>query len=42
MPSGGNTGVPVVGPDRDSEPDIAYSTGSVARHDDRGPRYRSR
>src|SRR6201999_860026 len=28
---------PVVGPDRASDPDSAYSTGSVARHDDRGP-----
>ncbi len=37
MPSGGNTGVPVGGPERDSEPDIANSTGSVAHHDDRGP-----
>ncbi|CNI42300.1 Uncharacterised protein [Mycobacterium tuberculosis] len=37
MPSGGNTGVPVGGPERDSEPDIANSTGSVARHDERGP-----
>ena len=37
MPSGGDTGVPVVGPDRDNEPDSAYSTGSVARHDDLGP-----
>ena len=37
MPSGGNTGVPVGGPDRDSEPDIANSTGSVADHDERGP-----
>lgn len=30
-------GVPVAGPDRDSEPHIAYNTGSVARHNDRGP-----
>ena len=37
MPSGGSTGVPIVGPERDSDPDIANSTGSVADHDERGP-----
>ena len=30
IPSGGRTGVPVAGPDRDSAVDIAYITGSVA------------
>ena len=37
IPSGGRTGVPTAGPDRDSAVLIAYRTGSVARQDAYGP-----